>query len=365
MRELRRTRWMCGLVLALGCGDAGDPGTASQASASSGGVSPTSGGVDETGSETGGETGVDPEPTDGEGSASGEAPTTGVAAMCTQDAECGQGVGVCQQGVCDGGVCAVVDVAKDTTVDDAPGDCRRTVCDGAGATKEVPADDDVPPGVPGDCKVATCVGGRLEFAADDLDLPDDGIECTQDGCEQGTPAFVPRPVNSFCGPGGAQFCHDDLGCRDCEQVSAACEDGSMTEANETQLASHKLGTINDADASGKFVCAVLDGAADVDWYTFNGNDAFLNFVDPTREVITDQEHEICVYITCDNGAPQIGCGGDETEDVAPMGQPGCCGTGNVSPSLNCAGTDDSATIWIKVENVGGLDCVPYQLKYHF
>jgi len=144
-----------------------------------------------------------------------------------------------------------------------------------------------------------------------------------------------------------------------------CEDESGSEANETQLTANGLGEISDADASGSFVCAVLDGADDVDWYTYKGDDAFLNFVDPTREVISKQNHRICVYLTCDNGQPQVGCGGDETKDTAPMGQTGCCGVGNVSPSLNCQGTDDSATIWIKIENVDGLACVPYELKYHF
>ena len=348
-------------ALLLGCGD--DQGTGSLAS----------GGTIDDGSSTGGTTG---EPTTTTTTTTSttttmtpttgpDDPTTTGEQPCAQDAECAQGVGACQRGECQAGTCVLVDLPADTVIPDESGNCQQMVCDGQGSLEQIADDADVAIDAPGNCKQAVCAAGEPVFAADDTDLPDDAIECTTDTCELGTPKFVAKPVNSFCGEMGAQFCHEDTSCRNCKQVSEACEDESMTEANESQLAAHELGTISDADSSGSFVCAVLDGGDDVDWYTYNGNDVFLNFVDPTREVITDLDHRICVYITCDNGAPSIKCGGDETQDTAPMGQPGCCGTGNVSPSLDCAGTDDSATVWVKVENVDQLECVPYELKYHF
>lgn len=326
-------RWgTLGLLLAAACGD--DSGTSTLSGATrveTTGASSTGAATETTGapagSSDGGAMGTDD---------AGTTPTGTSPQACSQDAECGQGVGACQQGACEAGVCVLNNLPAGTEMPDAPGNCTRTVCDGNGASTVQPDDDDVAIDDPGNCKKTVCEAGSPGFAADDSDLPDDGVECTADTCELGVPKFVARPTNSFCGAMGAQFCHDDTGCRDCKQVSDACEDESMTEANETQIAAHKLGTINDADASGSFVCAVLT-PGDVDWYTFNGHDALFNFVDPTREVIADQNHRICVYITCENGAPNIGCGGDETEDVAPMGQPGCCGTGNVSPSLDCAG----------------------------
>jgi len=353
----------------VGCADDGGPGPVSQAS------DPTAVDSDPSGPTTSPTTDptatTDPATTDpaatsgddGTGSTSDD-PTTG-AASCSADGECGQGSGVCQQGVCQAGVCMIVNLPDQAPIADAPGDCRRDVCDGQGSLKQTPDDTDAPIDAPGNCKAWVCMAGEPSFIADDLDLPSDDVECTADTCEQGTPKFTAKPTNSFCGEMGAKFCHDDTTCRDCKQVSEACEDESATEPNETQLTSHGLGEITDADAAGSFVCAVLDGAEDVDWYTYNGKDAFLNFVDPTREVISDLNHRICVYIVCQNGEPTIGCGGDETPDTAPLGQKGCCGTGNVSPSLNCQGTNDSAVIWVKVENIDELACVPYELKYHF
>jgi len=347
-----------GALLLGGCGEDAGPDPAASSSSSASVDDTTANGT--TSAATSESMTTATAPTTGEGNTT----TTGEPA-CSGDDECVQGAGVCQTGVCEAGVCVLKNQPVDTPIADAPGNCRRTVCDGAGQIKDLPDDSDLAVNDPGNCKATVCAAGQPGFVADDLDLPSDDIECTLDECKQGTPTFTPRPSNSFCGPMGAKFCHDDTSCRDCKQVSEACEDESATEVNETQATAHKLGTIIDADSAGSFVCAVLDGAADVDWYTFKGKDALFNFVDPTREVISDQNHRICVYIVCDNGQPSIGCGGDETKDVAPMGQPGCCGVGNISPSLDCQGTDDSATIWIKVENIDGLACVPYELTYHF
>lgn len=344
-----------GALLIGGCVEWGGPGSASSAGDSTSTENPTGAVTEEGTSLT-----MATAPTTGEGSGT----TTGEA-VCSGDGECVQLAGECRTGVCEAGVCVPMNLPADTPIADAPGNCRRAVCDGKGQIKEMPDDSDLAVDDPGNCKMTVCSAGQPGFVADDLDLPDDGVECTLDECEQGTPTFTARPTNSFCGPMGAKFCHDDTSCRDCKQVSEACEDESGTEVNETQATAHKLGTISDADSAGGFVCAVLDGAADVDWYTFKGDDVLLNYVDPTREVLSDLNHRICVYLVCDNGQPSIGCDGGETMDVAPMGQPGCCGIGEVSPSLDCQGTDDSATIWVKVENVDGLACVPYELRYHF
>lgn len=359
-----------GALLVGGCGEDGDPGSASMSSDPTVTDSSTSAATDASMTmtvATSMTTTTATAPTTGDegtGSAATTGETTGEP-VCSSDSECGLAVGECQTDLCEAGVCVVMNLPVDAPIADAPGNCRRAVCDGAGQVKDMPDDSDLAVNDPGNCKATTCSAGQPGFVADDLDLPNDDIECTLDECDQGTPKFTAKPTNSFCGAMGAKFCHDDTSCQDCKQVSEACEDESLTEANETQLTAHKLGTISDADSSGSFVCAVLDGGDDVDWYTFNGNDALFNFVDPTREVISDLNHRICVYITCDNGQPTIGCGGDETKDVAPMGQPGCCGVGNISPSLNCQGTDDSATIWVKVENIDALACVPYELTYHF
>jgi hypothetical protein len=373
-------------LVTLACGDDGNPGSgdttsttaATTADATTTDEVPTSG---DPGDTSGGMT-----------AATTDTPTT-TPAECEHDDECLGGDNPCATGRCNGGACEFVPERAGTPQPDDPGNCVRAECDGAGAVQVVPEDDppndnpddcqaptcqdgavkmipadDPPADMAGDCKRTSCEAGEVAFVPDDLDLPDDTIECTLDACNAGTPAFVPKPPNSFCGEGGAMFCHDDASCRVCKQVTDACEDETNTEANETQQTAFDLGDITDNDNTGGTICPVLKGAADVDWYHFFGDDVFPYTVDPTRVVTTELlvNARLCVYFDCSgNNSTSVNCNADEVDDVAPGGQPGCCGVGNVSPSLNCSGLDDAADVWIKVENVDMAACVPYQFDYHF
>ena len=68
---------------------------------------------------------------------------------------------------------------------------------------------------------------------------------------------------------------------------------------------------------------------------------------------------------CKDGGTTLKCDAGDTADTAPLGQAGCCGTSTVAPNLDCDGTDDSATVWVSVRNSAALECVGYQLNYHF
>ena len=311
------------LALLAGCSDDGGPGTTSDGTTA---VTPTTGG-------------------------------------CNTDDEC-PGF-MCQRGVCDAGMCAMVPLAAGVEVDDRPGNCQHLVCDGQGQGTPLPADDDLPFDTSRDCKREVCQAGAPVFEVDDLDLPNDGNDCTTDTCKDGTPNFAPLPINSFCGPGGNSFCHDDGNCEPCKQITEACVDDSNSEPNESQVAARDLGGIDDDDASGGTFCGVLQGDDDVDWFKFTGNDVLFNYVDPTRQILTDGAARLCVYAQCKGGGTSVGCDGGTSKATAPLGQAGCCGEGTVAPSLDCDGLDDSATIWISVENVAALACVGYQLDYHF
>lgn len=386
MTRTRWTRLTLALIVTAACGDAAAPGTESATDTTPG---PT---VDDT---------TSPVPTTGEPDDTGSSlsedgtttspPTTAPPPACTDASQCPPTANPCESPTCtDAGECAFAPLDDGSPLPDDPGNCVQRVCDGAGGTKDIADDDppsdtpddclaptcqdgaskmvpadDPPADTPGDCKATTCEAGEVVFVADDADLPDDTIECTTDTCANGTPSFVPRPVNSFCGEMGEMFCHSDTECEPCKEVSDACEDETNTEANESQPAAHDLGNINDNDASGKFLCPVLDGAADVDWFTFTGDDVFPYVVDPNRIVTSDFNARICVYLECLSGTTSVSCDADDVADIAPLGQKGCCGMGSVSPGINCTGLDDAADVWIKVENVDMLACVPYQLQYHY
>jgi hypothetical protein len=387
--RMTRTTWTrlpgaLALLITLACGDSGNPGSDGSTGTTAG---PT---ADDT--TTAVPTSEPDDTSGGMTAATTDTPTTESPPVeCEQASDCPPSANPCEVPACSElGMCEVTPAPADTPQPDDPGNCVKAVCDGMGGVhsiadddppadtpddcvaptcedgiiKEIPADDP-PPDDAGDCKQPTCAAGEVMFEADDLDLPDDTVECTQDTCMAGVPTFVPKPANTFCGPDGTDFCHDDTDCKPCKQVSDACEDETNTEANETQATAHDFGTISDADSAGDTICPVLKGADDVDWYMYTGDDVFPNVVDPTRVVTTDLNARLCVYYECINGNTSVGCNADEVEDVAPGGQDGCCGMGNVAPSLNCTGLDDAADVWFKVENVDMLACVPYQLDYHF
>ncbi len=103
----------------------------------------------------------------------------------------------CRVRTCESGVCGVSNAAKGTAVaSQTAGDCKKNQCDGAGTT---------------------------EVVSDDLNVPDDGNECTNDSCDAGGEAHEPKPLNTPCGAGGALYCDDSgscLGCTDASQCTA-------------------------------------------------------------------------------------------------------------------------------------------------
>lgn len=91
----------------------------------------------------------------------------------------------------------------------SPGECPgaelpcsvRTCLEGVCGLEPKPAGP-LPLQTPGDCKRNDCDGtGNLVEAPDDADAPDDGEDCTTDGCESGTPTHVPVVQGAPCGQG--------------------------------------------------------------------------------------------------------------------------------------------------------------------
>jgi len=202
----------------------------------------------------------------------------------------------------------------------------------------------------------------MDEVIDETDVPNDGLECTVDACVDGEAVSTPVEVNSSCSSDGGSYCHPDGQCRPCPTYTECTNEAS--ESNNTQSSAVQLGTISDNDDDGGAVCGVLDGPDDVDWYVYGGEDKPLYVVNPTRYLSASANAKLCVYARCVNSGTSVACFG-ESKDTAPQGQLGCCSFGKVTPTIECDGLDDSATIWIKVDNSDALQCVEYELDYHF
>lgn len=141
------------------------------------------------------------------------------------------------------------------------------------------------------------------------------------------------------------------------------------EPNDTESEAQDLGTINDKDSNGESISGVIAGAGDVDWFKYSGEDDFLYSVDPTREFLSNGfDLRICKFIQCtENAVPEFGdCPGATTAETSPGGRPGCCGTSGFTLDFDCSGTtNDSATVYIRVDSSAGEECAPYTVNYHF
>ncbi|MEZ4452121.1 MAG: hypothetical protein R3B09_21835 [Nannocystaceae bacterium] len=279
--------------------------------------------------------------------------------MCTTECD----PGICEDLECEGMVCKVVNRPPGWDFDLDYGDCMTQVCDGNGGYNTVQDLEDPPREDRGNCAQSICeADGGSSIVVDPSDTPDDGLECTYDACVDGVPTSTPMATNTRCGPGDDGYCDPAGKCLTCPTLDPCADPGP--EPSDSQSTAIQLGQITDKDGDGGTVCGVLGTADDVDWYVYGGNDVAFAMVDPTRTVTASAAARLCVYAKCGSGGTAVSCFLDSPA-TAPFGEKGCCGFGTVSPSINCDGLDDSATIWIKVENTDELGCLQYQLDYHF
>jgi hypothetical protein len=143
-------------------------------------------------------------------------------------------------------------------------------------------------------------------------------------------------------------------------TGATCAD--TDEPNDDESTAKNLGAIDDCDGSGATITDVLDGANDVDWLTFYGNDTFGCVVDPFAA--TNAQVRLCLFADCPSA--QVTCSSG-TPATSPLGRPGCCVAegGADSLSLNCNGVTDSSSLYVRVDQPKQDVCQTYSLTYHY
>lgn len=154
-------------------------------------------------------------------------------------APCESGLG---SGVCVDGECAVECTSENESVvcnDMLP--CTTDVCDAnTGQCAHVDLNGVLSPEQSnGDCQTVLCNDGVEDSLNDNLDLPVDGIECTQDICTEGVPSNPPEPTGTSCDQDGGRVCDGDGACVACNEPSDCvdlpvdddCQKRSCTEQN--------------------------------------------------------------------------------------------------------------------------------------
>ncbi|UQA62196.1 RCC1 domain-containing protein [Polyangium aurulentum] len=122
------------------------------------------------------------------------------ALSCTQALDCPPSNDPCVVSTCFEGACMMVQAAANTIVpQQKAGDCRMAVCDGNGGMVEI---------------------------EDELDLPaDDGNECTEAACAEGSGKHAPRALGETCGKGGV--CNGRGKCGACLPGKQRCEGNAL------------------------------------------------------------------------------------------------------------------------------------------
>ena len=271
---------------------------------------------------------------------------------------------------------------------DDTGTCN---CDGMGDDEsdgELPCDDTNACTYSDVCtEDATCVGTSYEC--------NDGLDCTADLCD-GAGGCTYEIEDGYCVILGSCYADEEVSsensCKACNVSLSAdewsnatngascdddnactavdvCEEGLCSgipigdgyEPNNSENTASYLGNIDDDASYPKATfTAFLYGSDDSDWYKFHVNDTSFAVSYPRadlKEIPADSDYELCAYYTCDSSNVELSCTAG-TQSVYE-GMLGCCsdnmGSADEMVRLdpNCAGSDDSGDVYVRVGHVSG------------
>ena len=192
----------------------------------------------------------------------------------------------CEQGggsFCDGNeVCVECNVAtqcgSDTFCTTMVCDAKECVADFTDAATALPAGDQID----NDCKEEQCDGnGNVVSAPNDVDTPsDDGNQCTDETCDNGTPKHPAKAVNAACDEGGGSYCNGAGLCVECN-TAEQCPTGTACES----------------PTCGAATCSVTNNWQP-DW-----NDCTVETCDPQTGIVTSAPQGDCWQPIAATGAP--------------------------------------------------------------
>lgn len=228
---------------------------------------------------------------------------------CEQASDCPPSKSPCEAPICVAKLCGTVAVSagsKAALAAQVDGDCRELVCNGEGVAVE---------------------------KVDDSDIPDDGSDCTDDACIDGTPVAAPRPYGSSCGAeqlgqcNGSGECVECLSDADCgaptECAAPHCVEGAC------QSGAKPAGAVLTIQTPGDCTRRVCDGAG--------------HAIDEADDADVPDDGNDCTDDLCQSGVPSTAptqsgatCGNAPAMTCNGMGA--CTGC---SSAADCSGVDDA------------------------
>ncbi len=226
----------------------------------------------------------------------------GAAPQCTDPSTCPAPANECVAATCDGGTCGTQPVSKGTKAKQVKGNCEKEQCDGK---------------------------GNVEKVADDTDLPNDGKECTDDVCDNGSPANPPKAAGAACGTGGKLVCDGAGKCVSCTKASdCGVDDGCKTFTCDA-------GTCNQHNEDSGTVATSGQTTGDCKVVQCDGNGGTMSVADPSDLPVDGNEctDDLCAGDTpsnppvttgtaCASGTKRCDMNGICAECFAPSDCPG-------------------------------------------
>ncbi|MDI1443429.1 hypothetical protein [Polyangium sp. 6x1] len=223
---------------------------------------------------------------------------------CERAQDCPGEDTACGKRACEQGVCNFVDVkpAGEKPLGQPLHDCQDVTCDGAGHAVSKPAPDQ---------------------------LPEDGSECTEDKCVDGTPLLVPFENTTACGKDKLLTCNGLGSCAGCTMPSQCGDEGPCLkwscEEGVCIRAFTPAGTIVANTVTGDCVAEACDGAGNLG-QILDPTDAADDGDPCTDDICTDTGTE---HANAANGTP--------CEGVCQSCTDGVCG--DCSPGFVCDGVE--------------------------
>lgn len=179
----------------------------------------------------------------------------------------------------------------------------------------------------------------------------------------------------ICDPGQGNCVCDNGECVDgfvceldiCVPAPMVCP-GDLEPGDDAEETATDVGDITDNDSQAFTVSGVLSGADDADWYTFHGKDTLGYIAEPTLTLVEGAQR-MCLFVVCDAGGAaltKLTCPDGSKFALSAMLRPGCCSATTFAiTDLNCDGQDESATMWVRVDEPTVDQCSNYSLKLNF
>jgi len=134
------------------------------------------------------------------------------------------------------------------------------------------------------------------------------------------------------------------------------------EPNESEAEAAALGTLTGC-GGGSSVDGMLDGAVDVDWFSYSGDDVAA-CIAPLRAITASAGLRLCKYAACRTGNTTVTCLDGSTAAMSPGGLDGCCHSQGFGMTVACTGGEDDATVYLSLDQAAAA-CVTYTLSFHY